>query len=205
MSEVHDSLNKATVCLIPYKNNASFRKILAEVKRVTDNIIVIDNNRESIFKGEVLGQRIQYAHNGNIGMLASATNMAVSLCETEYFIYLCSNHIHIYDDTWLEDLVEQMDNMPEKVVIGGDLIPYDKRFHIQGGVFIARTWFLKKYPYNAEENPFSYMDVKMSDKIIAKDYQMKSLKRVKSTMNKWNKFHDIKNIQDKRFKIVHGH
>ena len=202
MSEVQDSKHKATVCLIPFKNNTRFRKILSEVLRVTKNIIVIDNNRESIFKQEC--NKHTYRFNGNKGGLAGATNMAVSLCETEYFVYLCSNHIHIYDDTWLDYLVTQMDEMPE-AVMGGDLTPYKGRHHIQGGIFIARTQFLKDYPYDAEHYPFSYMDVFMSDKIVKLGFKLGEIGGIRSTLSKWNKFSEIRNAQNERFKIVHGH
>ena len=202
--EIQTIKHKATVVLIPYKNRTRFRKILAEVKVITDNILVIDNNRESIFKSEVSNQGFMYAFNGNAGGLAGATNMAIKLCKTEYLVYLCTNHIHIYDDTWLDDLVEQMDALPDNVVMGGDLIPYKGRHHILFR-WIARTDFLKQYPYDAKNYPFSYMDVFMSDKIIKKGFKMVDLERMKSTMAKWNKFSEIRNAQNERFKIVHGH
>jgi len=193
---------KATVCLVPYKNHNNFRKVLAEVKRVTDKIIVIDNNRESVLKYEC--EDVVYRHNGNKGMLAGATNLAVSLCETEYFVYLCTNHIHIYDDTWLEDLIEQMDSMPD-VVMGGDLLPVGKAMHIQGGIYIAKTSFLTQYPYNVKKFPFSFMDVEISALITRKGFKMRGLKGVKSVMSKWGKFDKEKNDRTKRYKIVHGH
>lgn len=194
--------HKATVVFVPYKNHVRFRKILAEVKRVTNNIIVIDNNPEPVLKNEC--QDVQYAHNGNKGMLAGATNFAVTICRTEYFVYLCSNHIHIYDDTWLEDLIEQMDALPD-VVMGGDLLPVGKALHIQGGIYIARTIFLKQYPYNVKKFPFSFMDVEISALITRKGFKMRGLKGVKSVMTKWGKFDKERNDREKLYKIVHGH
>ncbi len=195
-------IDDATVCLVPYKNNDKFRKTFADVKRVTNNIIVVDNNREPVLKREC--DDVLYLHNANRGMLAGATNLAVTHCKTKYFVYLCTNHTHIYDDTWLEDLIQQMDADPE-VVMGGDLLPVGGSVHIQGGIYIAKTIFLSLNPYNVKKFPFSFMDVYISATILKKGLKMKGLKRIKSTMNPWNKFHDEKNRRDKRFKIVHGH
>jgi len=204
MSEVQNSkhiADKVTVCLVPWKNHVKFRKVLSEVKRVTDKIIVIDNNLEPVLKHEC--NDVVYRHNGNKGMLAGATNLAVTLCETKYFVYLCTNHIHIYDDTWLEDLVEQMEAMPD-VVMGGDLLPVNKAMHIQGGIYIAKTIFLTQYPYNVKKFPFSFMDVEISAVITRKGFKMRGLKSIKSVMTKWGKFDKEKNDRTKQYKIVHG-
>jgi len=201
MSKMQNGVNQATICLIPYKNHDKFRKIFAEIKRVTENIIVIDNNHESVLKNKC--QDVEYYHNGNKGMLAGATNLAVSYCKTKYFVYLCSNHIHIYDDTWLEDLIQQMEEMPN-VVMGGDLLPVGRAMHIQGGIYIARTVFLTQYPYNVKKFPFSFMDVDISALITRKGLKMKGLRGIKSVMTKWGKFDEERNEREKKYKIVNS-
>ena len=47
------------------------------------------------------------------------------MIDTEYLIYVCSNHTHIIDNSWLNDMVEAMDK--QEADMGGTISPVNKR------------------------------------------------------------------------------
>ena len=90
-------------------------------------------------------------------MYGLAINSAIEITAYPYFVYVCSNHGHMYDPTWLDDLVNPIVH-DSRVAMPGSLYPignptemgfpsYLPHVHIQGGVFGARTEALIAYSY----------------------------------------------------------
>ena len=55
-------------------------------------------------------------------MYGPAMNIAVALCKHPYFVYVCSNHGHMYDATWIDDLIDPI-IQNSKVAMTGSLYP----------------------------------------------------------------------------------
>lgn len=189
---------KATVCIVPYNNNVKFLDILDRVLEADGkfNVIVVDNNKHPVLRLVLDDYPIKYVNNGNKGQLAGACNLAVSMTDTEYFIYVCSNHTEIFFNSWLDDMVSAMDI--SGVAIGGTVSLVRRgQDHVQGGVFIARTEILKEIPYDSINYPFTFMDVYLSNKIKEAGYEFLDIPIVHSVMGKPRR----RNHQ----KIVHAH
>jgi hypothetical protein len=94
-------------------------------------------------------------------MYGPAMNLAIEKTKYPYLVYVCSNHGHMYDTTWIDDLVNPI-VQNSNIAITGSLYPScapaDMGFqshlphvHVQGGVFAARTEALAAYPYTTDE------------------------------------------------------
>lgn len=190
-------MNRVTIVIIPFKNDIRFFDILDSILESNGefNVLVVDNNLEPKIKRMVEEYPVKYVHNGNKGQLAGACNLAVRMIDTEYFIYVCSNHLKIYDKDWVDAMVKEMDD--SKADIGGTETRFDGKVHIQGGVFIARTEILKKYPYDSINFPFTFMDVALSDTLHNAGAKFLNMRNVKSVMG------DYKRTM--AHKVVHAH
>jgi len=196
-----------SICLVPYQNEKSFLTILSSVKRTLipdSEVIIIDNNPTNRYKAFCKKFDFIYRHNANKGQLAGATNLAISIAKGKYFIYLCTNHIYIYCPDWLSYMTGYMDRFDERYVMGGDVRPFKNYNHIQGGLYIGRTEWLKAHPYSPS-HPFSYMDVEISKVIMRDRKKMIGIPLIHSSMKGWNKRSHDTNIKIRRIKIVHAH
>jgi len=198
---------EVSVCLVPFMNDKRFIKLFQLVRkaeRVKFEIIIIDNNIKPHYEWipEKLGMK--YYHNKNKNQLAGAVNKAVSMAEAEYFVYLCTNHICIFSNDWLFYMLGQIKRYDERHVMGGDIRLFRNANHVQGGIYIARTKWLKKNPYNEKAFPFTYMDVEICKKIIRAKKKIFRIPLIHSSMGQWNRrSHDTNRIT-KRIKIVHS-
>ena len=176
---------KATVVIVPYQNDIKFLNILDRILEAEGefNVLVVDNNPKNKLSDIIRDYPVKYMFNKNKGMLAGAMNLAIGMIDTEYLIYICSNHTHITDNSWLIDMVDAMDK--QKADMGGTISPVTRGHnHVQGGVFIARTDKLRETPYNEKKFPFQFMDVYISDKFAEKGYKMIDIHIVHSVMGK---------------------
>ena len=94
-------------------------------------------------------------------MYGPAINLAVTMATHPYLIYVCSNHGRMYDVTWMEDLINPLIQQKE-IAMTGSMYPSGSpqemgfptslpAFHIQGGIFAARTEALAMHPYTTDE------------------------------------------------------
>ena len=198
---------KASICLVPFNNQKRFFKILAQVRKAKGlayEIIVVDNSPTTEIKKHLKKDEI-YISNKNVGKLAGACNKAIARATGGYFVYLCAVHTRIYADDWLAYMVRQMDQIGEKYVLGGDLRPFGSMKHIQGGVFIGRTKWMKANLYDEKTHPFTFMDVYISKRVHRQRLKMLRLGKVFSSMKGWSAKNHAQNKTVKRFKIVHAH
>jgi len=190
-----------TVALIPFENKDRFFKTLNRVRDADGDfkITVINNSVEDY----IVHPPITYRHHKNKNQLAGGTNQAIKLCETKYFVYVCTNHVYFYSPDWLMTMVEEMESLP-KIAMAGTILPYKGKPHVQGGLFIARTEILKENLYRYDY-PFRFMDVYMSWRLMEAGYKLRTLKGIYSVMKGWTPENHKRNINSLRYKAVHGH
>ena len=195
-----------TVCLVPFENKKQFFKTLNRVEKAEGDfkITVINNSQEDY----MVPPPITYRHSKNENQLAGATNQAIQLCDTKYFVYVCTNHVYFYSDDWLSTMVAEMETRPE-IAMGGTVLPYRDEPHVQGGLFIARTDIMKNNLYKYD-HPFRFMDVYMSWRLMEGGYKLGELKSIysiyKSTrIKEWTPEDHQRNLKNLKYKAVHGH
>ena len=162
-----------TIILIPHNNSDRFktrmhRDVLPTIQAHPlwkFQLIFIDNSDadkkpEYDFPEEKNIQYINIWPGDNI-MYGPAMNMAVEKTIYPYLVYVCSNHGHMYDSTWIDDLVNPI-VQNSNIAMTGSLYPschpsvmgfpsHLPHQHVQGGVFAARTETLVTYPYTADQ------------------------------------------------------
>lgn len=213
--EMRERQYKVTLCMVPYKNEHAFMKVLNQIMKVDyDNYetIIIDNSPDEKIARRVekhLSERFRYMRNNNRGMLSGATNLAVREARGQYLVYVCTNHVRVYSHDWLRHMVEYFDESRKKkeFVLGGDVRPgigpTDK--HVQGGLFIADVDWLLRRPFDEKNTPFSLMDVKISRTAIRDRKFLLQIPYIWSSMDKWTRSNHNANMIKRKYKIVHSH
>lgn len=219
-------IKKTSIVLVPYKNNINFKKVVNQIlnktKYPTDSIelIVIDNNTDVTLSTEIRGYLnsiknlpIKYKQNHNIHQLAGATNEAVKLANSHWFVYLCANDIYIYDENWLNYLINNLttEDYAKGYRLAGTIAKWPNylkdsslHFHAQGSIFIAFTEYMKKNKYSLQ-HPFSFMDVIYSAKCLEQGFKIKHLDKILGSMDFVTKsFHDT-NKKTNKYYITHLH
>lgn len=217
-------MKEVSIVLCPFENNDFFKRVFNHIIVRTRydlsqvEILVVDNNTNPELKRDIAefvhenGElcSIRYIENNNEGHLAQATNKAIEAADSRWFVYLCANDTYIYDPRWLQYLTG---NMSEEEYhagfrIGGTVTPWpnhlapDKHFHVQGGIFIAFTDYLKGNPYSPK-HPFDYCDVMHSARCLEQGYHLKHLPRIRSHMGEVTKDWHDGNKQTKQYLIAH--
>lgn len=93
-------------------------------------------------------------------MYGPAMNLAIEACIHPYIVYVCSNHGHMYDPTWIDDLIHPL-MQNDRIAMTGSLYPSGSplnmgfpghlpQVHIQGGVFAAKTAVMRTHPYTSD-------------------------------------------------------
>ncbi len=72
---------KATVVIVPYKNDISFLNILDRILEADGkfNVLVVDNNPNNKLSDILVDYPVKYVFNKNEGMLAGAMNLAIGM------------------------------------------------------------------------------------------------------------------------------
>jgi GT2 family glycosyltransferase len=193
---------KVTIALVPYNNSRLFERLMGQIVSKTDfdlidkETIIIDNSEtlhdrakvdELVEKNKNI-LNIRFVRNEKNTMLAPATNLAIDMADSNYFIYLCSSHTYIYDNRWLKNMVYWMDQHRD-VVMGGTRVRWPNgiqdqklHMHIQGGIFISPTAVLKKYKYNTEKFVHSYMDVDICETFLKEGLKIDTIPHMMSVL-----------------------
>ncbi|MEO8414751.1 MAG: glycosyltransferase family A protein [Ginsengibacter sp.] len=209
-----------TIILIPHNNQQKFktrieRDIIPTIKALPQwnfQVIIVDNSDKAnqIILDPLYEINIfpLYLWPGTNIMYGPALNLAVSVNPYPYMVYLCSNHGHMYDPTWLDDLITPIIENP-KVAMTGSLYnscqPAAMGFpahlspkHIQGGIFAARTETMKKYPYTKDHRWLHWgSDVYQCFQLLNAGFLLHDVPTIKSVWRqnvskpeKWKYVHD---------------
>lgn len=162
-----------TILLIAHNNIERLTKRLEQVVLPTIHahpdwkfqLIIIDNSdadkRQMYILTDEANLTCLIMRSDNNLMYGPAINLAVTMATYPYLVYVCSNHGRMYDTTWIDDLVNPMVQNTQ-IAMTGSLYPSGSpsimgfplhlpSFHIQGGVFGAKTKVLINYPYTTDE------------------------------------------------------
>lgn len=209
-----------SIVIIPHNNQERFKTLLARdlLPTLTAHpawkfqVIVIDNSDDDKrIPCDILdSSQLCYVckrPGANI-MYGPAMNLAVQTCEYPYLVYLCSNHGHMYDPTWIDDLVIPLTRNDRIAMTGSQYpsgdpaelgFPQDlPQCHIQGGIFGARTEALLKYPYTMDERYIHWgSDVYQGFQLLNAGFILYDVPSINSvwrqkvdTPEKWKYVHD---------------
>jgi glycosyltransferase involved in cell wall biosynthesis len=215
-----------SIALVPFENNPQFARVLEHVMTRTAydfsrlEVLVIDNNTDLGKQREVEEIVSRYKDrcsfklfkNNNAGQLAQATNKAIELADSKWFVYLCATDTYIYDETWLQYAVSNLsdDDYAHGFRMGGTITPWpnyltpDLHYHVQGSIFIAFTEFMKAYPYSADF-PFDYCDVIHCARTLKLGMKLKAIPGLLAHMGDVTEFWHLQNKEKREFKIAHIH
>jgi GT2 family glycosyltransferase/ADP-heptose:LPS heptosyltransferase len=177
------------------------------------HFIFIDNNiveKEYLYTEKIVSKvrkifpDTKLIRNRNNKMLSGAMNLALINCETKMFVYVCTRHTYIYDNNWLKDIISKMPDIKTGYVIGGTL-SRETGLHVQGGAFIAYTEIIKRISYDMEKFPMVFMDVDLCKRIVHHGYKLFEIDNMLSKMSGFPLTEHHKNLQTKKYKIVHSH
>jgi len=209
-----------TIMVTNQESKSCFSEIINQVVKTDYNFeklkfIIVDNNTDNkeidyvkkvVVKLKSRFPNVTLLQNCNKQLLSGAMNKALDACNTELFVYLCTKHTYIYDENWLNCLIKEMKEpgLKNKYAIGGT-ISKETGPHIQGGIFIAYTEVIKKIRYDAKKYPMVFMDVDLCRRILDAGYKFKEIDCMMSRMKGLTKVNHEKNIQSKKYKIIHSH
>ena len=223
---VEARMKDVSITLVPFENNPQFARVLEHIMSRTAydfskiEILVVDNNTDLDTQREVAqivqsyeGRcTVKLLHNHNVGQLAQATNRAIEVADSKWFVYLCATDTYVYDESWLSYAVENLSDDDRKAGfrMGGTITPWpnyltpEHHYHIQGSVFIAFTEYMKAYPYTLDF-PFDYCDVMHCARCLRLGLKLKAIPGLLAHMGDVTEFwHDL-NKEKKEFKIAHIH
>jgi len=201
-----------SLCLVPFNNSKNFARILGQISNKIPykiETIIIDNSTD---KYEIAAiqktvknykEKLNTKYYGNNSIsLSEAVNKAIDRAKGQYFIYLCSNHIWIYSDNFIQRMIEPMNKSGADM---GGTICYEVAKHIQGGIYIAKTDILKSFRYDEKRYPFSFMDVDISQRMIKAGAELINIPAVYSIMG--NIMPDLHKewLKNKEVAICHSH
>ncbi|NEU10430.1 hypothetical protein GZH53_19045 [Flavihumibacter sp. R14] len=158
-----------SIILIPHNNPGRFKIRLERdlLPTLTAHpswkfqVIVVDNSDDDkrVSCEALESCRLSYIceRPGTNIMYGPAMNLAVQGSHHPYLVYLCSNHGHMYDPTWIDDLINPLISNEKIAMTGSQCASGDPsnmgfsshlpRIHIQGGIFAARRETLIAHPY----------------------------------------------------------
>ncbi len=173
LATLNEDETGVTIVIIPHNDAARFktrleRDILPTIAAHPAwkfQIVIIDNSDEDKKQQynfpAVPNVEYVYKWPGTNIMYGPAMNLALSTGCYPYLIYVCSNHGHMYDPTWIDDLINPMITNPAIAMTGSyypscapEVMGFPSHLppvHIQGGVFGGRTEALVTHPYNTSE------------------------------------------------------
>ena len=192
-----------TIVIIPHNNHNKFktrleRDVLPTIAAHASwkfQIVVIDNSdldKRPVYE-VVEGHNLEHVYKwpGTNIMYGPAMNLALESCIYPYLVYVCSNHGHMYDPTWLDDLINPLITDP-KIAMTGCHYPSGSpepmgfssnlpQIHIQGGVFGAKTEVLIKHPYTTDQRWMHWgSDIYQSFQLLNAGFYLHNVPTIKS-------------------------
>ena len=178
----------------------------------TFQIVIIDNSDEDkkqLFDFPILDNVEYYYQWAGINLMyGPAMNLASKVSCHPFLVYVCTNHGRMYDPSWIDDLLAPMIKNPNVAMTGSHYpscspdhmgFPSDlPAYHIQGGIFGARTEALVAHPYTTiEEWKHWGSDIYQSFQLLNAGFDLENVETVKSVWrqslnspNQWKYVHD---------------
>lgn len=213
-----------SIIFIPYNNaDASILRLERDLFPTIDahpdtnfQLLIVDNSDEDQKLNYCIPalSNIEYCYlrTGKNLKYGPSINLALKLAKHDFIVYICSNHGRMYDPTWIDDLVAPLIEH-KNIGMTGSLYPTGisslemgfqvdlKRYHIQGGLFGARTNTLKQHPYTEiSEWIHGGSDIYQSFQLMAAGFELKDVPTVKSVWRQqvanpsnWKYVHDHSN------------
>lgn len=156
--------------------------------------LIVDNSPAPTMEAVRLAaedQRVRFLWNQGYNVyLAGALTTAALQAHGRHLVYCCASHGLINDPTWLTDLIAPLAD--ESIALAGHVQPcefnrvasvpadiIDPQIHVQGGVWSARTQFLRDFGFS-HRFPFEFCDVDLSRRCLAAGYQLASVPSIVS-------------------------
>ena len=209
-----------TIIIIPHNNAERFatrleRDVLPTIAAHPDwkfQLIIIDNSDEDQKPSYDVLDSLQLHYvckrPGTNIMYGPAMNLAVQNSIYPYLVYVCSNHGHMYDPTWIDDLINPLIR-DAKVAMTGSRYPSGDPsslgfppdlppFHIQGGIFGARRDTLLSHPYTSNQHYIHWgSDVYQCFKLLSAGFELFNVPAINSVWRqnvsspeRWKYVHD---------------
>jgi len=175
-------------------------------------LIAVDNSdadKRPVYQlDEYAIEHLSFWPGSNI-MYGPAMNMAVQASRYPIVVYICSNHGRMYDPTWIDDLVSPLLQDPN-CAMTGSVYPschplqmgfpsHLPSFHIQGGLFAARTAVMRDYPYTDDARWVHWgSDIYQSYQLLNAGFELKNVPSVNSV---WRQHVEV----PERWKYVHDY
>lgn len=207
---------KVTIGVCPYNNPTAFAErvqgLIAPTLRHYANweteIICVDNSalHDASMTAPLSESGIPFTYVWNGGRneaYGGALNRIIRLARYPNFVYICSSHGRLHDPTWLEDILAPLEDprCGQAGTIAVSNYEYIGRkgfgWHVQGGIFAARTEVLRNFPYG-EEYPHLYSDIWLSRILEDNHYRLAGVPSVASVWGRVVR-------EPHSFKVVHDH
>ncbi|WP_417848834.1 glycosyltransferase family 2 protein [Thalassoglobus sp.] len=161
---------------------------------LTGEYLIVDNSPAPTMEAVRLAaedERVRFLWNQGYNVyLAGALKTAALQAHGRHFVYCCASHGLINDPTWLTDLISPLAD--ESIALAGHVQPcefnrvasvpadiIEPQIHVQGGVWSARTQFLREFAFS-HRFPFEFCDVDLSRRCLAAGYQLASVPSIVS-------------------------
>ncbi len=161
---------------------------------LSGELVIVDNSPAPTMEAVYLAAehaRVRYVWNQGYNVyLAGALGTAARQAHGRCLVYACASHGLVHDPTWLADLIAPLAD--ESVALAGHVQPcefnrvaacpadiIEPQIHVQGGVWAARTQFLREFGFS-HRFPFEFCDVDLSRRCLAAGYQLASVPSVVS-------------------------
>jgi hypothetical protein len=174
-------------------------------------LIVIDNSAQRLdglarLVAELPWKSQYIWHQGANLFYGPSLNLAANLARYPFLVYACMNHGRMIDPTWIDDLLQPLwEN--ERVAMSGHRYPSPppetlgfpascEPFHIQGGLFAARTDVICNHPYDEGQYIHWGSDIWQSYRLMTAGYLLAAVPTVVSvwresaTPGAWKYIHD---------------
>ena len=178
------------------RTGAIVRDILGSLEacELTGEYLIVDNSPAPTMEAVRLAaedERVRFVWNQGYNVyLAGALKTAALQSHGRHLVYTCASHGLVNDPTWLTDLIAPLAD--ESIALAGHIQPcefnrvasvpadiIEPQIHVQGGVWSARTAFLREFGFS-HRFPFEFCDVDLSRRCLAAGYQLASVPSIVS-------------------------
>ena len=165
-----------------------------EACELTGEFLIVDNSPAPTMEAVRLAaedDRVRFLWNQGYNVyLTGALTTAALQAHGRHFVYCCASHGLVNNPTWLTDLIAPLAD--ESIALAGHIHPcefnrvasvpadiIEPQIHVQGGVWTARTAFLRQFGFS-HRFPFEFCDVDLSRRCLAAGYQLASVPSIVS-------------------------